>query len=137
VSAEHPPSQVNLDPQHVFCRRHGEPLRATWPAGYLPFALKLFEAFVQDERTFGYARGDTDRLNAAIAEMGPLCCFVSEEALREAYEASGIAKVGQCARCREWKRGAAYSAFVNDELQHFKHVCFDCVVEAPPTEIRS
>lgn len=75
---------VILDPASVWCDRHREAFRATWPRGILPATLALFEVAVRDERVIEACRLGTDELASAdmlarvIAEFSPLCCLLGD-----------------------------------------------------------
>ena len=125
---------VELPVQAVVCSVHGEPFRATWPAGY-PFAVvRLFEAAVSTSRELQEAAGnDAHRLNGVIAEFGPLCRLVPAEHGLAIYKDAAATKgtafgaYGVCAICRKWKLGTPYSARQPGAIVVTRHACFECV----------
>jgi hypothetical protein len=129
VSAAETPT-VDLPVQAVCCAVHGEPFRHQWPAGYPTFAVTILKAALAAHELIDAAGGDTARLNAAIAEFGPLCRLVDAEARLEAYQAaaksaSGWRSHGICAMCRKWKPGTPFSGRVRGGVIT-RHV-FECV----------
>lgn len=86
--------QVSLDFTVHWCSRHLEPYRARWPLGAGVAMVRLFEAWVSDERVAEIApkgaggKAKTAALDALAAECSPLCCFISDEALEAIYAAT-------------------------------------------------
>ena len=60
----------------MWCARHLEPFRATWPSGAMLAMLNLFTASAADERILVAAEGHADRLEPVLREHGPMCCFL-------------------------------------------------------------
>lgn len=80
---------VALEFSTAWCMSHLEPFHEEWPAGAGLAMLKLFEAFVADERVAKMTDGDAMRIAAVVHEWSPLCCFVSPEALAQVYRECG------------------------------------------------
>jgi hypothetical protein len=81
---------VGLSFETTWCPKHLEPYRANWPMCAAAAMVKLFEAFVEDERAISMAGGDSLKLNAVMIECSPICCFISEDALKRVYEETGV-----------------------------------------------
>jgi hypothetical protein len=81
--------RVALEFSTVWCPHHLGPFRIGWPAGAGVAMVKLFQAFVADERVTEMAGGDAFRLAAVVHEHSPLCCFVGDEALEAIYRELG------------------------------------------------
>lgn len=128
--------RIDLPVEAVVCRVHGEPFRLSWPAGYPIFTVHAAYLVLGEdgsEELKQVVGGDTSRLNAAIAEFGPLCRLLTEEQRRAAYiEASKSPNWGErgvCSGCRKWKLGARGLYQTPLGLQEH-HVCIDCVSRA-------
>jgi hypothetical protein len=130
------PIQVDLPVEAVVCRAHGEVFRLKWPAGYLGFAFNAFKFATETSQELHDAvDGDTTRLNAAVAEFGPLCRLLTPEqrleAYREAHKMSADwAERAICANCKRWKLGMRGTFQVRDGVIE-RHVCFECVAAVP------
>lgn len=67
---------VELDFKFMWCTKHLEPFRATWPRSAALAMTNLFSASAADERIIAAAQGDADRLGPVLREHGPMCCFL-------------------------------------------------------------
>jgi hypothetical protein len=128
---------IELPVQAVVCPIHGEPFRAAWPAGYATAVMTLVRHALESSQELHEATGgDAHRLNAVIAEYGPLCRLVSAEQRLEAYTASARASAefgqhGVCAGCRKWTLGGPYMGSIRGAGGVLtRHVCFECVANA-------
>lgn len=128
-------TQIDLPVQAVCCRVHGEVFRLKWPSGYLGFAITVAQKAIETSDELHEATGgDSQKLNAVVAEFGPLCRLVTPEIRREAYEvgadvsrASGWAVKALCASCGRFRVGAAGLYTIARSVTVERHVCFDCV----------
>lgn len=89
---EFPPGPgVQLDFARHWCPGHLAPYRARWPAGAPTAMVRLFGAFVEDERILAAGPKDADgkvkaqSLQALVDEFSPLCCFVGAETMAAIY----------------------------------------------------
>jgi hypothetical protein len=142
--AEAPPKQyVDVPLQRVCCARHGEPFRAKWPAGYLPFALMGIEYLLQQD---GYFQHDLAKLQeggadhrAAMEQLldrKPVCCRLPSRVLLQHYMRAGCFVAEQpvftdakCFNCRKVGAGGPYRiAHPGGTVQEIPHVCLRCVV---------
>lgn len=89
---------VMFDWATMFCPRHGEPFRPTWPAGAATALTTMFQKAalmpaVMDASGRDPVTGlaDANGLSAALKRFAPLCCFVSREDLAAVYAAAGVA----------------------------------------------
>ena len=114
---------VDLTFDRVVCPRHGEPFRDEWPNGFPTFSMLLFEDLSKNE-TFLEVVGHDTKLISAAFDRQPLCERVSKPTLMGAYLASGIGKEAKCSNCGEINYGTPYRT----TGQHFKHLCFECIV---------
>lgn len=129
--------QINIKPETVACPVHGECFRLNWPAGYLGYSLRAFTLATTNRELWDAAQGDADRLDAAIAEFGPLCRLLTPEQRREAYAqgdkiSEGWASHWICARHGSRGRGTwgLWSPPHGGEpVRHF--LCFDCLADLP------
>ncbi len=87
------------EPHRVICAKHGQPFRADWPAGYVPFMLLALQRVLDQEGFAAYAGGEVENINSLLDEK-PLCCRMSQDHRLEAYATSGIFKPGFCRICR-------------------------------------
>lgn len=121
---------VNLPVEAVVCRAHGEVFRLTWPSGYALFSVKAFELAAGHEELVRATGGDAHRLDAAIAEFGPLCRLMTPDQRREAYlfasKSEGWGERAVCSACHKWKLGARGRFQTPVGLQEH-HICIDCV----------
>lgn len=71
-----PPAELVLPPHRVLCNACAEVLRPTWPRGYVPAALRLFEmAFTVPAFHAATAGGDVSAVGAAL-DRAPLCFYL-------------------------------------------------------------
>lgn len=124
--------QIDLPVQAVCCAVHGEVFRQKWPSGYLGFAITVMQKALETSAELHEATGGrAERLNAVIAEFGPLCRLVDADDRLAAYMAGAEiskdwAQRGICAACRKWKLGAL-GTFRTPVGLIDRHVCFECV----------
>lgn len=90
---------IVLEPHRVICALHGEPFRAAWPDGYIPFLLHATDAVLGQEGFAAYAEGKVENINQML-DQRPLCCRMSPDDRLEAYAKSKIARPGFCRVCR-------------------------------------
>lgn len=122
--------KVQLEVTDVICSLHGEPFREDWPKGYGLASVKLFEEFAQLADVHAYTGGKAEKLPAAVAEFGPLCCAVGRNIMKKVYLNSGIEQFGKCRVCGAVEKGAAIRVREEDEVRMIEHVCFNCVLDA-------
>jgi hypothetical protein len=129
---------VELPVEAVVCRMHGEPFRANWPAGYPIAVVRLFQAATESSTELHEATGgDAHRLNAVIAEFGPLCRLVSAEQRLEIYRdaartpGTAFGANGLCAACGKWKLGSPFGGKQPRGPVVTAHICFECVARRP------
>lgn len=86
---------IEMTPENTWCARHLEPFRAQWPKGYLLAMPLMFSAFSMLDDVMAYCdpndgsgMSDTRRLQAALAEFGPICCRLDPLLLAEIVEGS-------------------------------------------------
>lgn len=123
-----PKSKVQLEHRDALCVWHGEPLREEWPKGYEIIVPTLFGFFAELPDIVDYTQGSAERLQAAVAEFGPMCCAVSAEKMLAAYREARIGKVGICERCNVGRLGTAFRTKQGKEVKTWRHLCLDCVV---------
>jgi hypothetical protein len=130
--------KVELPPGAVCCPVHLEPFRAKWPAGYPIAVVRLFEAATATSTELQEAAGgDAHRLNAAIAEFGPLCRLVTAEQRLAIYKDAArtpgteFGENGMCSACGKWKLGAPFSGTRPRGPVVTAHICFECVSRRP------
>lgn len=127
---------IELPVRAVACGRHGEVFRLKWPAGWLLFSLTLTTAVLETSDVLAkVAGGDAHRLNAAIAEHGPLCALATPAqrlaAYRAALESPEWGDRGICMACRRWKQGER-GHYIDRPGQPpiVRLVCLECVAGA-------
>lgn len=81
---------VELNFKWMWCARHLESFRATWPHHGALAMLNLFQASASDDRIVAAAGGDTQRLAPVLREHGPMCCFLPS-AVTDAVIAASLA----------------------------------------------
>jgi hypothetical protein len=129
---------VELPVEAVVCPVHGEPFRAKWPSGYPIAVVRLFTAATAtSEELQEAAGGDAHRLNAVIAEFGPLCRLVTAKQRFDIYSDAArtrgteFGQHGVCAACRKWGLGSPFTARQPGGGTLTRHVCFRCVAGRP------
>lgn len=127
--------QIDLPVEAVVCRVHGELFRLTWPAGYPIFSVHAAHTVLNEppglDILHAHAGEDAARLNAVIAEFGPLCRMMSADQRLAAYNAAAASpnwgERAVCEACGKWKLGARglYAPRGGGEAEeHF--VCIEC-----------
>ena len=91
---------ITMEPHRVICKLHGEPFRANWPAGYVPFLLFALDKVMGQEEFVAYAGGEVAKVNALLDER-PLCCRLSPDDRLEAWSKTGLGQRGFCRVCRQ------------------------------------
>jgi hypothetical protein len=140
------PPTIQLPFEAVACPAHGEVFRDRWPSGYLGFAIKMAEfALASSDELHKAAGGDASRLNAVVAEFGPLCRLVTAEQRLEAYRFGarvandGTGTVGEeswtqsgrCVACRQQRDDLRPATYVFGGRRATVRVCLRCVAHAP------
>lgn len=126
---------IEITAARVICSRHGEPFRATWPAGYLLFAVQSLQyvtgrpGFWEEAKRLGGTE-DSDRKKIEYAlDIRPMCCRLTSEKLIEMYEAAKFGVTRRCRGCDRKRLGAPYSVTTpTGEVGAYDHICFGCVV---------
>lgn len=128
--------QIVLPVEAVCCRAHGEPFRTDWPKGYLGFCLELATTAIETSDELKRATGgDVNKLNAVIAEFGPLCRLVDRKQRMAAYErgaeiSKGWAQHGICQACSKFKKGRRGKFRARGGILLERLVCFECYAKA-------
>lgn len=122
---------IELPVPSVVCRVHGEPFRAKWPTGYIPFSLYGFKALSMDPAAGFLASigGDIALASAAFAER-PICSRLTADQLVATYIEAGFGVEDRCEVCHEHKAGAPFT-MAGPPPRSMRHVCFRCVAEQP------
>ena len=83
--------EVVLDVWTIFCPRHLEPFKEAWPKGFPLAMVWFFQYATTMPAIWDKAKGDSEKLNSAIDEFKPLCCFVPDN-VREAITLRALDK---------------------------------------------
>jgi hypothetical protein len=129
--------QIDIKPQTVFCPVHGCAFARKWPAGFLGFSIKAFTLATENNELWKAADGDADRLNAAIAEFGPLCRLLTPEQRLEAYQHGAEISVdwpGKWVCENPSHRKSAAGVWTDWRTPHGmvrRFICFECLAAMP------
>lgn len=120
--------QLEMTFDRVFCSRHGEPLRAAWPAGYGMAVLEMFRILNEDEAFQKECGGEVQNIGEAL-DKKPMCCRLSQKQMLRVYllaaeKSEDFGKEGTCSGCGGRKMGTPYRTSTEDH----QHICFECVV---------
>jgi hypothetical protein len=74
---------LQLDWERDWCSAHLEPFRPRWPHGATIGAMMALSVFVHDKEVQTYCDGDSNKLEAALAEFGPMCCRIFQPTMEE------------------------------------------------------
>jgi len=125
-----PPDAIQMSFERIFCARHGEPLKPSWPSGYAIMMVGLFDEVFRKRDTLAEAVAATGderpdpQIIEALLDVTPACCRVSSEILLRLYNEADFGVVAKCRGCRRKRMGAHYRF----SHQAPGHICFECVV---------
>lgn len=84
---------IMMTVENTWCAEHLEPFRAEWPKGYMIANPLMMTAFAQLPDIQKYCesseepgKADVRKLNAALAEFGPVCCRIKRKDLDKIIE---------------------------------------------------
>lgn len=123
---------IELSIYRTYCRTHGEPFRAKWPAGHALFSLEGMHKLLPLEEFSAECGGTpetpmTPRGIMRALDKKPICCRIAaidRNLLLEFYEKTGIGTSGTCQMCLKYQLGTP----LNTTKKMYRHICFNCVV---------
>ena len=158
TSTHLPDNAIPLEFKHLLCKRHGEPLRENWPAGFTLCAIRLFqlaceEGSIWDELWLYLNKRQEDidisqpgRDRKAFLqqlEKKPCCCRIKPDVMYEFYkelfqfeedvrkgtpELRNPFEMAICDNCGKAAPGAGFRIDTGRGIRTYPHVCFECVV---------
>lgn len=118
---------VDLTYDRVLCAQHGEPLRQSWPDGFLALAETLFESLTGTDG-FDLIGGNTRLIHESL-DRSPICERIDKLTLLRAYQAAGFGIIDTCSLCGDSAMGTSYLTQVSPTTTNrYPHLCFRCVV---------
>lgn len=129
---------IPFDFEHSLCPMHGEIFRKRWPAGYLPFSVKIMEHIIQGvyPELVEEVEGDARRIPEALKRK-PACCRIDRKLLGEivlfADSVSHFLVEQVCTYCH--RRGLGQEMMYKNHWGRVKvvnHVCVNCYLKLMP-----
>ena len=83
-----PGNPIHIYFRRDFCHRHLHYFKRHWPKGAAVFMSLAFQAFVRLDEVMEITRGDdglgkVDRIPCAMQTLGPLCCAIDHQTVRD------------------------------------------------------
>lgn len=137
---------IQVEPSLIACSWHLQPFQASWPEGYLVFAVHMTQkgmtAVSEEGGVPGVAimsdQAKHQALEAAMYRHAPLCEWLGPKVVLETYREADHpdatwARDGVCSLCKKEGRGTPFE--VNrarpgarlPQMHTYPHVCFVCV----------
>jgi len=134
---------VDLGPEQVVCRRHGDPFRVKWPKGFPAFTHTAFavvmmdEVFIREVKMLSPNNNIQEELAAVeqLLAQVPLCCRMAPPDLFQVYREVNLAERvwerAECGLCGRVGYGSSFRQLTPNGDGFlpltYHHICLRCV----------